>query len=101
MVTFIEPGPMNFVLPWVLLETIPPTVPWLATSPMDPKLAPRIATGCPSIVTEVEQSCGESPLFPMLGSGVGTKGAGGPGILQTVGTVAAAVPMLPSGGEAA
>ena len=31
----------------------------------------------------------------MFGSGVGTNGAGGPGILQTLGTVAMAVPMLP------
>src|SRR5215207_8843837 len=31
----------------------------------------------------------------MLGSGVGTKGAGGPGILQTFGRVAAAKPLLP------
>src|SRR5262245_51313997 len=31
----------------------------------------------------------------MFGSGVGTKGAGGPGILQTFGNVAAAIPLLP------
>ena len=31
----------------------------------------------------------------MFGSGVGTNGAGGPGILQTLGTVAAAMPLLP------
>src|SRR5690606_16131330 len=31
----------------------------------------------------------------MLGSGVGTNGAGGPGILHTLGTVAAATPLLP------
>src|SRR5678816_1504692 len=34
-------------------------------------------------------------LLPMLGSGVGTKGAGGPGILQMFGNVAAATPLLP------
>ena len=32
----------------------------------------------------------------MFGSGVGMKGAGGPGILQTFGTSAGAMPMLPS-----
>src|SRR5437867_9446520 len=31
----------------------------------------------------------------MLGSGVGTKGAGGPGILQIFGSVAVAIPLLP------
>src|SRR5689334_20057764 len=31
----------------------------------------------------------------MFGSGVGTKGAGGPGILQTFGSVAVAIPLLP------
>src|SRR5579872_5745664 len=35
------------------------------------------------------------PLLPMLGNGVGTKGAGGPGILQMFGSVAAAMPLLP------
>src|SRR5580698_1779702 len=33
--------------------------------------------------------------MPMFGSGTGTKGAGGPGILQTLGTVAVAMPLLP------
>ena len=32
----------------------------------------------------------------MFGRGVGTKGAGGPGILHTFGTVAVARPLLPS-----
>jgi hypothetical protein len=31
----------------------------------------------------------------MLGKGVGTNGAGGPGILQMLGTVAMAMPLLP------
>jgi len=31
----------------------------------------------------------------MLGNGAGTKGAGGPGILQTFGNVALAMPLLP------
>jgi hypothetical protein len=31
----------------------------------------------------------------MFGSGVGTNGAGGPGILHTFGKVAAAIPLLP------
>src|SRR5215471_6278792 len=33
---------------------------------------------------------------PMLGRGVGTNGAGGPGILQTLGSVAGALSWLPS-----
>jgi hypothetical protein len=32
-----------------------------------------------------KKSWGDLPLWPMIGSGVGTKGAGGPGILQDVG----------------
>lgn len=31
----------------------------------------------------------------MLGSGEGTNGAGGPGILHTLGVVALAIPLLP------
>lgn len=64
-------------------------------SPLLPKLEPWIATGSPSIVTEVEYPCGLLPLCPMFGSGVGTNGAGGPGILQMLGTVAMAMPLLP------
>jgi hypothetical protein len=41
----MEPGPMNFVGPWVLLEMRPPPVPLLAMSPWLPKLAPWMATG--------------------------------------------------------
>ena len=43
----------------------------------------------------VEYPCGELSLLPMFGSGVGTNGAGGPGILQTFGRVAAAKLQLP------
>jgi hypothetical protein len=39
---------------------------------------------------------GELPDFAMFGKGDGTNGAGGPGILQTLGIVAFAVPLLPS-----
>src|SRR5262245_6209735 len=64
-------------------------------SPVLPKLAPAIATGWPSTSTEVEYPLGCLPLCPMLGNGVGTNGAGGPGILHTLGSVAAAKPLLP------
>jgi hypothetical protein len=62
---------------------------------MLPKLAPAMATGLPSISTVVEYPSGLMLLLPMLGRGVGTKGAGGPGILQTLGTVAVATLLLP------
>ncbi len=38
---------------------------------------------------------GDMPDLAIFGNGDGTKGAGGPGILQTLGMVALAVPMLP------
>jgi len=50
----------------------------------------------PSISTVVVQSVRWSDDFPMLGNGVGTNGAGGAGILQTFGNVAAAMSLLPS-----
>src|SRR4051794_12743524 len=55
-----------------------------------------MATFLPSISTVVVQSVRLSPERPIFGSGVGTNGAGGPGILQTFGTVAGAVSVLPS-----
>jgi hypothetical protein len=94
--TFMEPGPTKLVGPSALEETSPPPVALLATSPIEPKVAPLIATLLPSIVTLLEYFFGELPLFPIFGSGVGTKGAGGPGILHTLGNVAAATPSLPS-----
>src|SRR5690606_19660339 len=81
ILTFIEPGPTNLMGPWVLAETRPPPVALLAMSPVDAKLEPRTATGLPSIVTFLEKPLGEIPLRAMLGRGVGTNGAGGPGIL--------------------
>ena len=50
----------------------------------------------PSIFTEVEYPLGEFPDFAMFGRGEGTNGAGGPGILQTLGRVAFATPPLPA-----
>jgi len=52
--TVIEPGLMNLAGPWVLAEIKPPPVPLLAISPMLSKVAPRIATVLPSILTVVE-----------------------------------------------
>lgn len=60
------------------------------------KYEPLIATFFPSNVTVVVPFCKLSPDVPMFGSGVGTNGAGGPGILQTFGVVASALPPLPS-----
>nr|WP_275943076.1 hypothetical protein [Pseudenhygromyxa sp. WMMC2535] len=91
----MDPGPTKVVRPCVFADTIPPPVPLLAMSPVEPKLAPLIATASPSTNTDFEYFFGESPLLPMFGKGVGTKGAGGPGILQTLGVVAAATPLLP------
>ncbi len=86
---------MNLQGPWVLADTIPPPVPLLAMSPMLPKLAPLTATGSPSAFTFFVYPLGLLPDLPMFGSGAGTKGAGGPGILHTFGIVAAAMPLLP------
>src|SRR5262245_58978379 len=96
--TSIEPGATHSVFPWVFAETRPPPVPWLATSPDGwlMKCDPLIATFFPSNLTVVVPSFRRSPDVPRFGSGVGTKGAGGPGILQTFGTVASALPPLPS-----
>src|SRR5690606_38607564 len=74
----------------------PPPVPLDAMSPLLLKVAPLIATGLPSNLTRLLPLLRLSPDCPMFGSGVGTNGAGGPGILQTLGIVAAAMPLLPS-----
>src|SRR5712691_751781 len=55
-----------------------------------------MATFLSSILTVVVQSERLSLDWPMFGSGVGTNGAGGPGILQTFGTDAVAMSVLPS-----
>lgn len=60
------------------------------------KYEPLIATFFPSNLTVVVPSFRWSPEVPRFGSGVGTKGAGGPGILHTFGVVASALPPLPS-----
>src|SRR5688572_11979284 len=60
------------------------------------KYEPLIATFFPSNLTVVVESFRRSLEVPRLGSGVGTKGAGGPGILHTFGSVASALPPLPS-----
>lgn len=46
-----DPGAMNFVGPWVLAEMRPPPVAFDATSPIEPKLAPLMATALPSTFT--------------------------------------------------
>jgi len=51
-------------------------VPLEATSPMEANVAPLIATGLPSTLTFLEYFLGELLVLPMLGRGVGTKGAG-------------------------
>src|SRR5208283_536086 len=55
-----------------------------------------MATFLPSKMTVVVYPSGLSSDRPRFGSGVGTKGAGGPGILQTLGTLAGALSWLPS-----
>lgn len=79
---------MNFVGPCVFAEIKPPPVPLLAISPWLAKLDPFIAIVLPSNLTFFEYFFGELPLFPMFGKGDGTKGAGGPGILHTLGILA-------------
>jgi hypothetical protein len=93
--TSSEPGPMNFVGPCVFADISPPPVLFDAMSPWLLKLAPLTATGFFSTFTSLVYFFGDEPLLPMFGSGVGTNGAGGPGILQTLGNVAAARPLLP------
>jgi len=73
ILTFMDPGPTKRVGPSTLAETIPPPLPWLAPSPVEPKVALRRATFFPSIVTLLLESFfGADPLSPILGSGVGT-----------------------------
>ncbi len=55
-----------------------------------------MAAAFPSSFTFLVYFLGELSLLPIFGSGVGTKGAGGPGILQMLGTVAIAIPVLPA-----
>src|SRR5216683_3026142 len=55
-----------------------------------------MATFFPSILTVLVASDKRSADRPMFGKGVGTNGAGGPGILHTFGKVAFAISMLPS-----
>src|SRR5262245_29754644 len=86
---------MNLVGPWVLAEIKPPPVGLLAMSPTLLNVAPRMATAWPSILTVLEYFLGESSDLPTLGSGVGTNGGGGPGILQIFGIVILATPRLP------
>ena len=59
------------------------------------KYEPLMATVWPSNSTVTVPSVRRSPDVPRLGSGVGTKGAGGPGILHTLGVVASDLPPLP------
>jgi hypothetical protein len=93
--TSIEPGATNFVGPCVFADTRPPPVPLDGRSPMLLNDAPLIATTLPSNFTFLVASLRLSPDLPMFGSGVGTNGAGGPGILHTLGIVAAAMPLEP------
>ena len=55
-----------------------------------------MATFLPSNLTVLVQSASPSLDCPIFGNGVGTKGAGGPGILQTFGRVAGDLSPLPS-----
>ena len=93
--TVTEPSVMNLAGPCVFADSNPPPVPLLAMSPMLSKVAPQIATALPSILTVFEKPLGDSSDFAILGSGDGTNGAGGPGILQTLGRVAFATLWLP------
>jgi hypothetical protein len=86
---------MNLAGPWQLAEIKPPPVALLAISPMLSNIAPRIATVLPSIFTVFEYPCGEFPDFAIFGNGEGTNGAGGPGILHMLGSVALAMPLEP------
>ena len=54
ILTSMEPGSAKLVGPCVGAETNPPPVPLLAMSPIEPKVAPRMATAFPSIVTSCE-----------------------------------------------
>lgn len=55
-----------------------------------------MATFFPSNLTVVVASANLSWELPRFGNGVGTNGAGGPGILQTFGNVARDLSPLPS-----